>query len=154
MFMGTCEDAFKVENGVWVECLQCAVCGVSGCWPLEVLIDVQADCVIWRDFENGHRRGRTSYCDGQVCQSIRCDYAGFGPFTFDRDARESAKVEPQPNGSNGNAPSPNGNGASPNGHGPAWCPIHQCEMTRYTKGNQSWYSHRTADGWCRGKAKK
>lgn len=34
------------------------------------------------------------------------------------------------------------------------CPIHNVPMKRYTKGNQSWLSHQTADGsWCRGTSK-
>jgi hypothetical protein len=32
------------------------------------------------------------------------------------------------------------------------CPIHNVAMKRYSKGNQSWLSHQTADGsWCRGR---
>jgi len=33
-----------------------------------------------------------------------------------------------------------------------WCPIHQVEMTKYSKEGRSWYSHRLDDGtWCKGK---
>jgi len=35
-----------------------------------------------------------------------------------------------------------------------WCPIHQCQMKRYSKGGRSWYSHMTANGWCNGKKGK
>jgi len=31
------------------------------------------------------------------------------------------------------------------------CPIHNVEMTLWTKGGHSWYSHRWNDGWCNGK---
>lgn len=31
------------------------------------------------------------------------------------------------------------------------CPIHNVEMTLWTKGTRSWYSHRWNDGWCNGK---
>lgn len=34
-----------------------------------------------------------------------------------------------------------------------WCPIHQCELKRFEKDGRSWYSHKTDDGWCRGKQK-
>ena len=32
-----------------------------------------------------------------------------------------------------------------------WCQKHNCEMTLNTKNGRSWWSHRTADGWCKGK---
>jgi hypothetical protein len=33
-----------------------------------------------------------------------------------------------------------------------WCPIHQVQMKRFTKGTQSWWSHKLADGaWCKGR---
>jgi hypothetical protein len=32
-----------------------------------------------------------------------------------------------------------------------WCPIHQVQMKRFTKGTQSWWSHKTEDGWCKGR---
>lgn len=33
-----------------------------------------------------------------------------------------------------------------------WCPIHNLQMRKHTKGNTSWYSHQLPDGtWCRGK---
>lgn len=34
-----------------------------------------------------------------------------------------------------------------------FCPIHQCEMKRFEKDGRSWYSHKTDEGWCRGKQK-
>jgi hypothetical protein len=34
---------------------------------------------------------------------------------------------------------------------PAWCPIHKCEMKRWDKNGRVWYSHKTAEGWCRGR---
>lgn len=46
------------------------------------------------------------------------------------------------------------NGAG-DGQGADWCTIHACSMSQHTgEGGQTWYSHKTADGWCRGKAKK
>jgi hypothetical protein len=31
-----------------------------------------------------------------------------------------------------------------------WCATHQAEFQRFTKGNQTWYSHRGPDGtWCK-----
>ncbi len=95
--------------------------------------------------------------------AIELNKAG-AAFILDRDARENFKVTTTPNGNgqtpapvNGNGANPSGNGSQPNGNGhdPAWCPIHQCEMRRFEKGNQAWYSHKTDDGaWCNGKAKK
>ena len=34
---------------------------------------------------------------------------------------------------------------------PGWCKIHKCEMTLNTKDGRSWFSHKTQDGWCKGK---
>ena len=44
-----------------------------------------------------------------------------------------------------------------NNHGSSGkqCPIHQCQMKRYEKDGQVWFSHKTEDGkWCRGKLQK
>jgi hypothetical protein len=39
----------------------------------------------------------------------------------------------------------------PTQHDEHHCPIHHVPMKRYTKGDQVWWSHKTADGsWCRG----
>ena len=37
------------------------------------------------------------------------------------------------------------------GQGAGWCPIHHTEMPQTTKDGRSWYSHKTADGWCKGR---
>lgn len=52
--------------------------------------------------------------------------------------------------------SPNSSHANSNGngHNSDLCPIHGVEMKRYEKNGKSWHSHKTADGWCNGKAKK
>lgn len=42
------------------------------------------------------------------------------------------------------------NGRETEGH---FCPIHGVEMKKFTKGNQTWYSHKTDTGWCNGKKK-
>ena len=35
---------------------------------------------------------------------------------------------------------------------PDFCPIHRVQMNQYSRGDQTWYSHRLADNsWCRGK---
>jgi hypothetical protein len=34
-----------------------------------------------------------------------------------------------------------------------WCALHNVEMTRNTKDGRQWFSHHTADGWCKGKRK-
>jgi hypothetical protein len=46
------------------------------------------------------------------------------------------------------APSPAVQPASP---GQEWCSTHQCAMHRNEKQGRVWYSHRTADGFCKGK---
>jgi hypothetical protein len=33
-----------------------------------------------------------------------------------------------------------------------WCLIHNVQMSRQSNERGSWFSHKTADGWCRGKA--
>lgn len=33
------------------------------------------------------------------------------------------------------------------------CPFHGVEMKKFTKGAQTWYSHKTDTGWCSGKKK-
>jgi hypothetical protein len=30
------------------------------------------------------------------------------------------------------------------------CPIHKVKMSRWSKGNRTWYSHRWEGGWCKG----
>lgn len=51
-------------------------CGEVGCWPLEAAVDVTGGQVVWSGFAQPHRPDR--------------DYAGFGPFRFDRDQYECA----------------------------------------------------------------
>jgi hypothetical protein len=34
---------------------------------------------------------------------------------------------------------------------PGWCHKHGVQMTQTTKEGRSWWSHRTADGWCKGR---
>jgi hypothetical protein len=36
---------------------------------------------------------------------------------------------------------------------PTWCPIHEVEMKKWSKNGKVWYSHKTEEGWCTGKAK-
>jgi hypothetical protein len=35
--------------------------------------------------------------------------------------------------------------------GESWCSIHAVQMTLNQKGGCSWYSHRTDQGWCKGR---
>jgi hypothetical protein len=32
-----------------------------------------------------------------------------------------------------------------------WCAKHQLQMTQTTKAGRSWWSHRTDQGWCKGR---
>jgi hypothetical protein len=41
--------------------------------------------------------------------------------------------------------------AAPVHTGVDWCAIHQVTMKLNDKQGQQWYSHKTADGWCKGK---
>ena len=34
------------------------------------------------------------------------------------------------------------------------CPIHQVQMRQTTKEGRTWWSHRTAEGWCKGKVRR
>jgi hypothetical protein len=34
---------------------------------------------------------------------------------------------------------------------PGWCQIHNVQMQENTKNGRTWLSHRTAEGWCKGK---
>jgi hypothetical protein len=58
---------------------------------------------------------------------------------------EEVGCRPSPIKTNGNS--------SGNATGTSWCPIHQCEMKLWEKDGRSWYSHKTDEGWCNGKAK-
>jgi len=40
--------------------------------------------------------------------------------------------------------------SSGNGKNPT-CPIHNIEMTKWSKAGRTWFSHRWNDGWCGGK---
>jgi hypothetical protein len=37
------------------------------------------------------------------------------------------------------------------GQGPEWCQVHQTSMKQTTKDGRSWWSHKTAEGWCKGR---
>lgn len=34
---------------------------------------------------------------------------------------------------------------------PAWCPLHNCAMTRRERDGKAWYSHKHGEGYCKGK---
>ena len=59
-----------------------------------------------------------------------------------------------PTNNNGNHPVEESSSGNGNGHGSSWCPIHQCEMRKWEKDGRVWYSHKTDDAWCSGKAKR
>jgi hypothetical protein len=40
---------------------------------------------------------------------------------------------------------------APQDQGKAWCSKHGVQMTQSHKDGRSWWSHKTADGWCKGK---
>jgi len=41
--------------------------------------------------------------------------------------------------------------APPVSTGGDWCPIHNLQMKEQTKDGRTWYSHRTPEGWCKGR---
>jgi hypothetical protein len=41
--------------------------------------------------------------------------------------------------------------AQPPSQEQGWCAIHQVPMKQTTKNGRSWYSHRTEQGWCKGR---
>jgi hypothetical protein len=69
------------QVGSKVHVLGCE-CGEPGCWPLLCEIEATSDRVVWRNFEQPHRRANHP--------SGPWDYEGMGPFEFDRQAYEAA----------------------------------------------------------------
>jgi len=65
----------EAAHAGWTYVLACE-CGEVGCWPLECRIEVTRDEVVWSAFRQPHRDA--------------WDYAGFGPFVFDRRRYEAA----------------------------------------------------------------
>lgn len=61
-------DRPACDGRVWV--LGC-VCGVTGCWPLEAAVSVDASTLNWHSFGEPFRAG--------------WDYTGLGPYWFDRE---------------------------------------------------------------------
>jgi hypothetical protein len=59
----------------------------------------------------------------------------------------SAPAVPQPSPPPATAP-----GTPPPAEG--WCAIHGVPMKQQSNERGAWWSHKTAEGWCRGKAKK
>jgi hypothetical protein len=41
--------------------------------------------------------------------------------------------------------------SQPTGQGKGWCAKHGVPMKQTTKDGRSWYSHKTAEGWCKGR---
>ena len=39
------------------------------------------------------------------------------------------------------------------GPGPGWCHTHGVAMTLNNKESKTWYSHKTPEGWCKGKGR-
>ena len=35
--------------------------------------------------------------------------------------------------------------------GPGWCAVHELQMKLNYRDGHSWFSHQTADGWCKGR---
>jgi hypothetical protein len=35
-----------------------------------------------------------------------------------------------------------------------WCSLHNCAMQENEKDGRRWFSHKTADGWCKGKVRR
>jgi hypothetical protein len=72
-YEGRAERQWPRPNHAWL--LGCD-CGEVGCWPLTARITVTGTDVIWSHFSQDHRPG--------------WDYAGFGPFFFERQQYAAA----------------------------------------------------------------
>jgi hypothetical protein len=72
-FIGTAVRRWPKPDHLWL--LGCE-CGEVGCWPLAARVIALHDMVTWTEFTQPHRP--------------EWDYAGFGPFTFDRTQYEHA----------------------------------------------------------------
>lgn len=68
-----------------IEILVCE-CGEMGCWPLTCRIRVTSRGGYWSDFVQPHRTGRRL----RMVNPGLWDYAGFGPFFFERAQYEEA----------------------------------------------------------------
>jgi len=66
-------------------------CGIPGCWPLACRIRVTSKGVYWSDFIQPHRTGRRR----RMAHLGLWDYAGFGPFFFERAQYEEALLAAQ-----------------------------------------------------------
>lgn len=75
--------------------LTCGDCGEVGCWPLLCRVEVGEATVTWSDFLQPHRLGRVYSLPSGDTFGVPStwDYAGFGPFVFDREQYlEAAEV--------------------------------------------------------------
>jgi hypothetical protein len=73
------------------EILACEACGEIICWPLLVQIDVHENTIVWRDFEQPHRKENSR--EGSILG--HWSYDQFGPFVFDKEQYLSALAKPQ-----------------------------------------------------------
>jgi hypothetical protein len=72
-FLGTATRQWPSPDRLWL--LSCD-CGEAGCWPFEARVIALHDTVTWTDFRQRHRG--------------EWNYAGLGPFTFDRSQYQRA----------------------------------------------------------------
>jgi hypothetical protein len=70
--------------------------------------------------------------------------------TFEAFAANVAAVRALLDAPSQAAPAPAPGQPTPEG----WCLIHNTQMARQSNERGSWWSHKTADGWCRGKARQ
>ena len=78
-------NPLHLYRGGRTEILVCE-CGIPGCWPLLCRIRVTSRGVYWSDFLQPHRAGRRR----RMAHPGLWDYAGFGPFFFERAQYEEA----------------------------------------------------------------
>ena len=48
-------------------------------------------------------------------------------------------------------PQPPTRGQPSQGHDKSWCTVHDVAMQQTTKDGRSWWSHMSANGWCKGR---
>ena len=70
---------------------------------------------------------------------------GCKPFVYYRNGLHQA--ESKSNDGKKDGSQSNGNSED----NPAWCPIHETEMKKWSKNGKVWFSHKTEEGWCSGK---
>jgi hypothetical protein len=124
----------------------------SASWNTKYLTPDVFECQLTLRGENGSEvLEKSTAAIAFLLKSGCAPSASFRP-TF--SAKKLAATPAQNNSASKEPQQANNNGNNHNGHERNWCPIHECEMTKWEKGGRVWYSHKAGDQWCRGKPKR